>query len=478
MTFNRLAVTLLFLAIATAACLMPAQSDTFWQLRAGHDIVTTGRILLEDTFTHSVRGAYWPNHEWLSEVLFYGLHAVGGMPLLTAFAASMIVIAWVLVWQVMRGPALFRVVLILFVLVTSAQLWTIRPQVISLALLAILLVLVGRQRWRFVPLLMVAWANLHGGVMLGLAVLGGSMVVRVARDRRQLAPSLGTLAGSAAAVCLTPLGFSIWTEVPAMLQRLRMYDVQEWRPPSLWDPFNVPLFVAALALLVLAFRHWRALDDSGAMLVGGAVALLPLACKSARNVGPFLVVAAPALSVLLAESARVFERPERSARRGLGWTVACAAFAICVSTVLSAWTHPPARLNWRPVPAAVAHAIAQCPGNLYNQYDNGGYLVWFVPEAPVFMDSRQDPFPSELVLAHRTVETTGDYRGLFDRFGIGCAALPPWSPTAQRLRKSGWRVTAQGDGWIVLEESAPAPLASSPGAGAVAHRFDDQSGSS
>ena len=144
MTFNRLAVTLLFLAIATTACLMPAQSDTFWQLlrRARH------RDHWPDPprrYLHVPCGAYWPNHEWLSEVLFYG-HAVGGMPLLTAFAASMIVKLWAL-RQVMRGPALFRVVLILFVLVTSAALddpaTGHQP-----GIAAILLVLVKRQRGR------------------------------------------------------------------------------------------------------------------------------------------------------------------------------------------------------------------------------------------------------------------------------------------------------------------------------------------
>jgi hypothetical protein len=454
MTFNRLAVTLLFLAITTAACLMPAQSDTYWQLRAGQEIVATGGVLLEDTFTHSVRGAYWPNHEWLSEVLFYWLHSIGGMPLLTAFAASMVVLAWALAWQVMRGPVLMRTGLVLFVLVTSARLWTIRPQVISLALLATLLVLITRRRWRLVPVLMFAWANLHGGVMLGLAALGGALLVHVARDRRAFVTSLVTLVASAAAACATPLGLTIWTEVPAMLERLRLYDVQEWRPPSPWDPTSLPFFIVVLALLVLTVRRWRAVDGETATIIGAAVALLPLACKSSRNIAPFLLVAAPALSALVADKALAFERRERVARRGLSWALAGATFAICVSTVLSTWTNPPERLNWRPVPAGVARAIEECPGNLYNQYDNGGYLVWFVPEAPVFIDSRQDPFPPDLVLAHRKVETTGAYRELFDRFGINCAALPAWSPTAQQLLDDGWRATARDKGWIVLEATS------------------------
>ena len=464
MTFNRLAITLLFLAIATAACLMPAQSDTYWQLRAGAEMSASRDILLQDTFTHTVRGSYWPNHEWLSELLFYQLYARGGMALLTAFAASMVVMAWAMAWHLMRGPALLRIALILSMLVTSALTWTVRPQIISLAMLAILLMLIASRRWRVAPILLFAWANLHGGVMLGFAVLTGASIARVWRDRRTLGTALVTITTSVVAVCATPLGFGIWTEVPAMLQRLRLYDVQEWRPPSPLELASLPFFVVAAALVGLCVRRWQSLDDRAATIVGGAVALLPLACNSSRNVAPFLLVAAPALSMLAVEWAAAFERPRRAERPGLGWTIAGAATAICVSTVVRNWSAPPPRLNWHPVPRAVERAIAECRGNLYNQYDGGGFLVWFVPQAPVFMDSRQDPFPPDLVMAHLKVEMTGEYRALFERFGIACAALPTWSPTAGRLVRDGWRVAARDGGWIVLEMSTP-PTVSEKSAG-------------
>ena len=55
-TFDRLLTTLLFLAIAIAACLMPAQNDTWWQLRAGHDMWSGRTVLLRDTFSHTAYG--------------------------------------------------------------------------------------------------------------------------------------------------------------------------------------------------------------------------------------------------------------------------------------------------------------------------------------------------------------------------------------------------------------------------------------
>ena len=65
-----LAAGLLGIAAGVLACLAPAQSDTWWLLRAGQDIVRTRAIPLVDTYSHTAAGLYWPNHEWLTEVLF------------------------------------------------------------------------------------------------------------------------------------------------------------------------------------------------------------------------------------------------------------------------------------------------------------------------------------------------------------------------------------------------------------------------
>ena len=71
---------------------MPAQHDTWWLLRAGHDMWAAGHVLLTDTFSHTVYGAAWPNHEWLSELLFYGVYALGGLPLLTLASALVVTV--------------------------------------------------------------------------------------------------------------------------------------------------------------------------------------------------------------------------------------------------------------------------------------------------------------------------------------------------------------------------------------------------
>src|SRR5260221_3685149 len=129
-TFDRLLTTLLFLAIAVAACLMPAQNDTWWQLRAGQDIWRAHGVPLRDTFSHTAYGSFWPNHEWLSQTIFYGLYALGGLPLLTLSAAAAVVGAWAIVWRETPASTRTRFLLTAAVLVFACGTSSPRPQVL------------------------------------------------------------------------------------------------------------------------------------------------------------------------------------------------------------------------------------------------------------------------------------------------------------------------------------------------------------
>jgi hypothetical protein len=51
LSFPRLVVGLLFGAIFFTACLMPAQSDTHWQLRVGQELWLTRHVRLTDATT-------------------------------------------------------------------------------------------------------------------------------------------------------------------------------------------------------------------------------------------------------------------------------------------------------------------------------------------------------------------------------------------------------------------------------------------
>jgi hypothetical protein len=57
---------------------MMPQTDTWWQLQSRRSDVAEPPDMLHDEFTHTVVGCIGPNHEWLSQVLFYALFRAGG----------------------------------------------------------------------------------------------------------------------------------------------------------------------------------------------------------------------------------------------------------------------------------------------------------------------------------------------------------------------------------------------------------------
>src|SRR3954468_22242678 len=109
--FNRMMVGLLFVAVVLTACLMPAQSDTYWHLRAGQDFWRTHHVPLVETYSYTASGRFWPNHEWLWQAVSYALYRAGGMALLTAGAAAVVTAAFALAYHMSVGAPATRFVL-------------------------------------------------------------------------------------------------------------------------------------------------------------------------------------------------------------------------------------------------------------------------------------------------------------------------------------------------------------------------------
>jgi hypothetical protein len=459
MTFEDLSVALLFVAIAAAACVMPAQNDTWWHLRAGQEIWRTHGVPLLDTFSHTAYGAYWPDHEWLSQALFFALYRVGGLTLLTAVLATVVTLTWILVWRLTPGSHWARVLLVSLAVIPSSIAWSIRPQVFTLLFIVLTLVLLSHKREWWLPVLFLIWANLHGAVLLGLVTLAAVTVGAVLTDRRAARALLGVTMLCAVMTCITPLGLSFWTRIPASLARVDHNRVTEWHAPQLSDPQFAPFWILTAVLIGLLAAHPGRIRQwlrNGA--VAGALAMLPLAMTTARNVPVLMVVIVPAIASLVDPRVRVRTAARiRAERVHLNLAMAGGALAAAVLFVAFAWTHEIERLGWHPLPRQIAAAVASCPERLYNRYDEGGFVIWFAPAQRVFLDSRYDPYPAALVLEQLDLEASGDFHATFAKYGIRCAFVPSESPVARALAKAGWQTMAHEAAWSVLTAPVDPP---------------------
>lgn len=454
-THDRLVAVLLFSTIALASALSPMQNDTWWHMRAGADMWASRHVLLTDIYSHTAHGAFWPNHEWLSDLIFYGLYRLGGLPLVSACAAAIIVAAWAMTWRLTAGSPLRRFLMIAPVLVPASLHWEPRPHVFSLLFLLTVVTLALRGRYLWLPLVFWVWANCHGGVLLGFVVVIAAAAAEVFEDPRRWWRAALVLALCALAATATPLGASFWIEIPKSMARIRQYPIDEWQRPALVDTTMIAFWAVAIVFVVGLARRWRDLVAPGnrrmRMLCLCALALLPLAVSAVRNVGPFVMLAIPALSVLVRFD---FARdPARRRHRPLlnGAIMAVASLTVVV-TIAYAYRFQIDRLRWTPLPQASLQALQRCPDNLYNRYDEGGFLIWFAPDRLVFLDGRQDPYPPSLIHEHMRTETSGDYASTFARYNIHCAYLPVSSPVAARLSAVGWTALYRDPKWVVLTE--------------------------
>jgi hypothetical protein len=474
----------MFVLLATRALLMPATGDTYWHLRAGADVFRTGEVPRFETYSFTAAGHPWREHEWLWDPIFFALYRLGGMPLATVCGAAFVAAALALTTRLMTGSAWTRLVLLMVGTLLSAPLWVLRPQLFTLAAVPLLVTWLARERYWPIPLLFVGWANMHGAVALGGVILGAATVVALLRwglrrapeDRRRARTLAIVLPLSAAGCLATPLGIGIFHFLSDSMVRIRAVGIGEWQAPGVTSPYGVVFWIAAVGLVALTWARRRALRDGHAaawadwVITGAALALVPLAATAVRNVGVFALLAVPAASRLLGPHA-VVRLPWRKAalpgaqvdadRPVLNLALLSGASLAALVFVGWSYTRGDPSLGWRPIDDRALGALRACEGPLYNQYDEGGYLIWFVPEKPVFVDNRQDPYPLAHLRAQLDVQWgAAPYRPLFDRWGIRCAFLPVGSSTVAALDRDGWITRFRDDRYTVL--SAPAAPAAPP----------------
>jgi hypothetical protein len=370
---------------------------------------------------------------------------------MTACAALLVTASWVLIWRLTPGIVTRRAALCSVAVMCCAREWSLRPKLFTLFFVALTMFLVVRRKHVWLPPLFALWANLHGGVVLGIVILFVTAAATAARERKVWSSLTITAIAAALMTNATPLGFSLWPEIVASLGRIGQYGIQEWQPPGLMEPAFLPFWIVSAALVALTIRSKaRWLDAEIAPILWPAVSLLPLAIRAGRNAAPALMLAVPAVALLIdrrfPEHARQTTR-ERPIVNGLVFATTAVG---ALTFVLHGWIAQDARLGWHPVPAAAAEAVTLCPERLYNRYDEGGFLIWFAPEQKVFIDGRQDPYPPALLLEQKQVELTGEYKTVFRRHSIRCAFLPSGTLVANRLAGDGWTKRYADEQWVVL----------------------------
>jgi hypothetical protein len=257
-------LTWLAVALGAGGCALLGSvgADARWLAALGRTIVAQGSIPSGVPYA-AAPSLDWVNVPVLGELVFHALQAVGGDRGLLIGQLVAVTVTLTLLALGMRGlgapDAANAVVLVLVFFAAAPSFIIVRAQVFSLVMFCAALLLLraesrrpSRRVWLLVPLI-VFWANLHGAVLVGLAIAAAYLVIE--RARREPVVAAGVLAACCGALFLTPaLAASGGYYLGVLRSEAARRGEGMWAPLSLHKPFDVLFIVLAFPLLVLAFR--------------------------------------------------------------------------------------------------------------------------------------------------------------------------------------------------------------------------------
>jgi hypothetical protein len=93
-----------------------------------------------------------------------------------------------------------------------------------------------------------------------------------------------------------------------------------------------------------------------------------------------------------------------------------------------------------PVDAVAFIKEESMPGRLFNSYNWGGYLLWELPQYPVFIDGRTDLYSDEVIDQWlQVVRAEPGWQATLDRWGVRLILLEPSMPIVAHLGNAGWQ---------------------------------------
>ncbi len=474
--------------------------DLGWQLATGRWVAQHHHVFSTDVFSYTADGEPWV-YPVGSGLIFYAVYLLGGFALISWIGAAACVGSVALLLRrgsvVSAGIAIVGIPLIAYRTTPRAEMFTV---VLFAAYLSLLWQNYQTSRaplW-LLPLLMIAWVNLHLGFVAGLALIAAFVGVELLelpsseKRRREalqrLKHALPWFAVTAGATLVNPWGWGLYQALLRQEHAMELHShfIAEWASPR-WGWAN-PLSALSLRstnnafnllLLIVVFATVAAIlqrRPAAAILMLGAV------YETTRHVRlvalTTCVVVVVAGSVLLSVMAWIRSRipnPRMRALLAATAVVMLAGLALVRSTDLvtnhqylvlnSLSAFGPGLTWWFPQRAAEFIERENLPGQIFNSYDEGGYLAWKLgPKRRDYVDGRAIPFgPKVLQHGSQLLETSLDsalWKQEADRYDINTILFPlgyeiPFARMNELCNSRDWRLVYLDEVSAVLVRRKP-----------------------
>jgi hypothetical protein len=390
-------------------------TDSWWHLRVGQYILQNDTIPRTDPFSFSNAGHVWITHEWLSQVLYYLAYKAWNIYGLIVFNMAVISTIFVLLYKITllrSGRSYMSAVLCLAAALMTIVFWVFRPHMIGYVCFLLYLYILEKYKkydsriiW-ILPVVMLVWVNAHGSYIMGLLLIllylvAGLIHGKIGRmmpepwKKHQIKDLVVSLAVSFAVTFLNPNSYKMVIYPFYTVGSANIVDtINEWSSPNFHDPFFLFYLGAILAVISLMILYDGKHRISDLLTVG---LFTFLALFAVRNLALFAFACVPVTGYYLSKLIRL--KPEGKQNYFLNWF-----FAGAVTVAMVALWPPVNNLtihqNKNIFPAAAVSFMAEnrLNGNILNDYNWGGYLLWFrYPQNRMFIDGRTDIYVDKVM---------------------------------------------------------------------------------
>jgi hypothetical protein len=399
-----------YLFFLTVGGTLLQDSDSFWQIKIGQWILDHHAVPYTDFYSFTRPGQPWISTSWLSQVLFavsYAQWDWAGPVILTALAIA--ASAAILVHLLDAHLEIPRAVLFaMLAIVLSLHHILARPHMLALpvmiAWVGVLMNAADRKvtpSWVWLPL-MSLWANLHGGFVLGLALIGPMAIEAIwtldsAKQIRLLARWFLFGVAAMAAACVTPYGWRTLLGASNILNLGELLSVI-----SEWMPVNFASFsafeAAILGLIALGLFRGLTLSPPRILLI---LLFTWMALTHVRSIEAFAFLVPLVLAKPLGETS---PPPQFDAEATRSWAARYVTITGALMIAAAAWTstsiymsHHRFTFTMDQTPVAAVDLLrARKAQRIFNGYQFGGYLI--SRDVPVFVDGRAELYGEKFVM--------------------------------------------------------------------------------
>jgi hypothetical protein len=409
-----------------------ADPDLWGYLAYGRLFVEQGGLVSSDPFSYTCTGCAWVSFEYLAHILLWHAYHLGG-PVgligLKCLVGGLCAYALFLAVRATTDDPFVWVPVFLLAISIVGRYFLFRPQLFTFAFFAIyvavlLSYLLGRSnRLWLLPIVMLAWANVHGGFLAGLGALCLALVLRTCRnvnafgfDRRLFRDATHltlALVASGLVTLVNPQGWQLWHYVLTEVSHgtNRRY-IAEWLPTlqagDVWSTTTIALLTVIL-LITGWFAHRSRVALGGVRAwqwVLSCVPLVGIAFLSVRHIPIAAIWIAPVATLLASGS---MKRENQDSWITRVWiALASLATVPAILTVVAVSVEPWPRIvvagdtlgSTHPCESVAFMRDHGLAGNVYAPLWWGSYITWqLFPSVRVSMDGRNiSLFPDDMVV--------------------------------------------------------------------------------